>query len=92
MYEWACANLESSGWMGVGGWDRIGSGFVDGGFNWLRDGRRAPPTVRLKISALENRWLAVIDPLITRDGFVSIHWHKLFVKVQQTLAFITLAT
>ena len=73
MYERACADLEVSGWMSVGGWDRIGGGFVDEGFDWLRDGKRAPPAVRLKMSALGNRWLAVIDPLVTRDDFVSFH-------------------
>jgi hypothetical protein len=76
---------------GCGG-DRIGSGFVDEGFDWSRDGRRAPPAVRLKMSALGNRWLAVIDPLVTRDDFVSIHWHEIFAKVLHTSAFITLAT
>jgi hypothetical protein len=59
--------------MGVGGWDRIGSGFVDEGFDWLRDGRHTPPAVRLKMSALGNRWLAVIDPLVTRDDKIRIH-------------------
>jgi hypothetical protein len=78
--------------MGVGGWDRIGSGFVDEGFDWLRDGKRASPTVRLKMSALGNRRLAMIDPLVTRDDFVSIHWHEIFAKALHTPVFITLAT
>jgi hypothetical protein len=33
MYEWACANLEVSGWMGAGSLDRIRSGFVDEEFD-----------------------------------------------------------
>ena len=84
--------FEGSGWMDVRGWDRIGSGLVDEGFYWLRDGRRPPPTVRLKISALGNCWLAVIDPLVTRDDFVSIHWHEIFAKVPHTSAFVTLTS
>jgi hypothetical protein len=46
--------FEGSGWMDVGGWDRIGSGFVDEGFDGMQDARRAPPTVRLETLALGN--------------------------------------
>ena len=33
VYEWACVNLEVSGWMGAGSLDRIRSGFVDEEFD-----------------------------------------------------------
>jgi hypothetical protein len=40
--------------MDVEGWDRIGSGFVDEGFDGMQDARRAPPTIRLETLALGN--------------------------------------
>jgi hypothetical protein len=66
--------------MGVGGWDRIGSGFVDEGFDGMPNARRAPPTVRLEMLALGNHWLTVIDLLVASDdNFALIHWDEVSV-------------